>query len=71
LDASIVTVSYINHKENLSLRRIRPIRIWFGSTAWHPEPQWFLEVFDLDKMETRDFAMSGLCGGWQKYEVGQ
>ncbi len=60
----IVLASYMNHRGETSVRRFRPIRLWFGATAWHPDPQWMLEVFDLDRMETRDYAMAGFAGAW-------
>lgn len=56
----IATVSYRNHRGEVADRLIRPIRVWFGSTAYHPEPQWHLEVFDLGKQATRDYAMAGI-----------
>jgi hypothetical protein len=31
--------------------------VWFGETAWHPEPQWLLDVVDLEKNTERSFAM--------------
>lgn len=58
----IAVFKYVNHKGNVAFRRVRPIRIWFGSTAWHREPQWLLEAFDLDKLQTRDFAMCSISG---------
>jgi hypothetical protein len=36
------------------------MNIWFGSTEWHPEPQWFLGAFDLDNGKWRDFAMKDM-----------
>ena len=62
----VVQFYYVNHRGEHALRTCRPIRIWFGSTAWHREAQWMLEGFDLDKNATRDYAMSGMRGdGWQ------
>lgn len=52
-----LTFSYRNWRGEISTRRVIPIRPWFGVTKWHPEPQWFLHANDLDKGETRDFAM--------------
>jgi hypothetical protein len=49
---------------------VRPIRLWFGSTAWHSEPQWLMECFDLDRMGTRDYAMAGVHGWRRKVDVG-
>lgn len=50
-------IGYTNHRGAWSVRRIVPLRIWFGVTAWHHEPQWLLEAFDLDKQANRDFAI--------------
>lgn len=48
--------AYTNHRGEFGLRRVSPIRVWFGSTDWHANPQWFLRALDLDKDEERDFA---------------
>ncbi len=64
MDATVIVFRYRNHRNEEAVRTARPIRIWFGSTAFHPEAQWFLEAFDLDRGETRDFALTGLLGGW-------
>lgn len=65
---NLVTVRYKNHKGEESIRNILPISLWFGSTAWHREPQWLLHCFDLDKQATRDYAMSGILGEWKTKE---
>ena len=51
-----MTFSYRNWRGQKDKRRVKPIRVWFGSTQWHPDPQWFLEAEDVDKSEVRDFA---------------
>ena len=61
----VVTFEYVNHRGERSIRRIRPIRIWFGSTAWHADAQWLMEAWDLDKQATRDFAMSNVLSAWK------
>ena len=63
----LVQFSYRNHRGEVGTRRVRPIRIWFGSTAWHPEAQWLLEAFDLDRQGTRDFALSSVLTPWTVY----
>ena len=55
-----ITVDYINWRGEYGRRRIAPIRIVFGSTEWHPEPQWLLEAFDLDKKATRLFTFADM-----------
>lgn len=52
-----VTLTYTNWKGETAQRRIIPRRIWWGSTEWHPEPQWLLTALDVDKGEDRDFAL--------------
>lgn len=64
----LVTFLYCNHRQEVAWRHVRPIRIWFGATAWHPEPQWLLEAFDLTKQATRDFALAGVLSKWERYE---
>lgn len=52
--------AYTNYRGELSIRRIVPLRLWFGSNQWHTEPQWLLDGFDLDKQEERTFALKDL-----------
>lgn len=48
---------YKNYRGEVSERTVRPIRIYHGATEWHPEPQWLLEAFDMEKDAVRAFAM--------------
>lgn len=63
-----VEVTYTNHRGETAKRRLLPIKMWFGCTAWHPTAQHFLKAFCLDRQETRDFAMSGFGGDWKVLE---
>lgn len=59
--AETVTILYENYRGETAVRRITPIaREWFGSSDWHPEPQWLFTAFDMDKEVFRDFARSGV-----------
>lgn len=51
---------YKNWRGESSQRNVMPLTIWFGVTEWHPRPQWFLRATDLDKNESRDFAMQDI-----------
>ena len=53
----VVSVLYKNWKGVTAWRRVQPQRLWFGASAYHPEAQLFLKALDLDKNETRDFAV--------------
>ena len=52
-----VDIDYTNWRGETSKRTIKPKYIWFGATEWHPEPQWLLTAFDLEKDAERDFAL--------------
>jgi hypothetical protein len=41
---SVVIIRYTNYRGETADRRIVPICIRYGSTQWHPEPQWLLEA---------------------------
>ena len=52
-----VTFTYTNYRGETSERTIAPQELWYGSTEWHPEPQWFVRAIDCQKGEMRDFAL--------------
>ena len=55
-----VRIDYTNHRGERAWRRIRPIGIAFTSSEWHPERQWLLEAYDLDKEARRLFALKSV-----------
>lgn len=55
--AEPVRLTYTNWRGEIAKRTIAPKYVWFGSTDWHPHPQWLLKAFDLEKGEDRDFAL--------------
>jgi predicted DNA-binding transcriptional regulator YafY len=54
-----------NHRGETEVRSVVPIRWFFGSTAHHPAPQWFMHAFCLSRQQTRDFAMQHVSG-WKR-----
>lgn len=52
-----VVLTYTNYRGETAERRIIPFEVWFGSTEWHPEPQWLLRAYDCEKKAERDFAL--------------
>lgn len=54
--ANTLTFTYRNHRGETAERTVVPGRMWYGSTHWHPQPQWFLRAWDTDKSADRDFA---------------
>ena len=60
LRAKPLTIVYTNWRGETAERRILPTGIWFGSTEWHPEPQWLVKAIDVEKNAERDFAWNGI-----------
>ncbi|MER8506660.1 hypothetical protein NKH91_17520 [Mesorhizobium sp. M0894] len=52
-------LAYTNWRGETSIRTITPDKVYYGTTEWHPEPQWLLTVYDHDKLAVRDFALKG------------
>ncbi|OCC05084.1 hypothetical protein BA190_09215 [Labrys sp. WJW] len=55
--ARAITFTYMNWRGEVGERNAVPISIHYGATEWHPEPQWLMRAFDLDKQAERDFAL--------------
>lgn len=56
-DGAPVTLTYTNYRGETALRTILPKSIRYGSTEWHPEPQWLLLALDVEKNADREFAL--------------
>ena len=54
-----VAIDYTNYRGERSVRVVIPVEGGnrFGSTEFHPEPQWLLEAHDVEKNALRTFAM--------------
>ena len=59
-----VTIVYTNYRGERGVRHVQPLRIEFGSNEWHPEPQWFMVAWDLEKGAERTFALRDI-ESWQ------
>jgi predicted DNA-binding transcriptional regulator YafY len=59
-----VSIFYRNWRGEVAWRKIVPASIYFGSTEWHPQPQWFLKALDVEKQAERDFAIKDIIN-WQ------
>ncbi|HMH95650.1 MAG TPA: hypothetical protein VK577_03605 [Bradyrhizobium sp.] len=55
-----VTFTYTNHRGVTGIRLVRPIMIAFGANQYHPEPQWLLHGWDLNKQAERTFAIKDI-----------
>jgi hypothetical protein len=56
----VVTIRYTNYRGETAIRRILPIEIRFASTEWHPDPQWVMEAYDIEKGVQRSFAIKDI-----------
>ena len=56
-----IEILYTNYRGETARRRIVPGSLRYGSTEYHPEPQWLLEAFDLEKKAERTFAMHDIA----------
>ena len=63
-------VAYRNYRGEVAVRTVRPLRLWFGSTEYHPEDQWLLDVWDEDKGAERTYALSGFVNPKEVAHVG-
>lgn len=62
-DQTVMRFWYRNWRDEVGQRRVLPIRIEYGSTEWHPEPQWLLIARDVDRDGAeRSFAMRDMIG---------
>jgi predicted DNA-binding transcriptional regulator YafY len=48
---------YKNWRGETAERSVLPLQVYFGSTEYHPEPQWLMEAHDFEKNAPRIFAM--------------
>lgn len=55
-----VLIDYTNWRGERSKRVIQPIRMFEGSSEWHPTTQHLLEALDCGKGMILTFAMSGI-----------
>jgi hypothetical protein len=56
-DERSLRVRYRNHRGETAERTITPWGIEWGSTDFHPEPQWLLTCLDHDRHAARTYAL--------------
>ncbi|MBL8159500.1 hypothetical protein JNJ66_03520 [Candidatus Saccharibacteria bacterium] len=59
-DKQQISILCTNYRGDTAWRTIIPQSIWFGGTEWHPEKQWLLKAYDVEKDAERDFAMKDI-----------
>ena len=51
---------YRNWLGQIGTRTAQVVRLTYGVTEWHPEPQWLLEAVDTEKNQIRLFALNDM-----------
>lgn len=52
-----IKVKYTNYRGETRVREIIPLNVLFKSTRYHPELQYMLECFDVEKNEIRIYSL--------------
>ena len=55
-----VRIVYTNWRGVTTVREIIPIKLYLGSTEYHPKKQWLLKAYDTYKKEHRHFSMKDI-----------
>lgn len=53
----VIRFRYRNWEGVVSERTARVTTLAYGSTEWHPQPQWLVQAFDMEKKAERLFAL--------------
>lgn len=51
---------YVNWKGEKGHREVEVLGLYYGSNEFHPEEQWILFAFDIDKHAYRTFTMKDM-----------
>lgn len=58
----VVRFTYRNYKGEVGVRTARITGVRYGVSRHHPDRQWFVEGFDLEKRAERTFAARDMTG---------
>jgi hypothetical protein len=53
-------IDYTNWKGDRAIRNIIPLFPYFAANEYHPDKQWLLKAWDIDKRVMRSFALKGI-----------
>lgn len=57
-----VEFDYTNHRGETARRRVIPTGLRFAATEWHPDKQYLLDAYCLDRGAARSFALCDISG---------
>lgn len=63
-----VSFSYKNWREEIKVYEVKPIKIWYGSTEFHKDEQFFLKAMDVTRNVERDFAINDILEVYPQIE---
>jgi len=63
-DKKSVRILYTNYRGETAIRKIIPKEVKFMSSEWHPDEQWCLIAFDVEKNAERTFACKDIKAWW-------
>lgn len=55
------SVRYTNWRKETSVRNIRFQKLWYGCTDFHPQAQWLIDGYCLDRQADRTFALRDMA----------
>jgi len=55
-----VLLDYTNYRGERAIRRVIPQAFGWFKTEFHPEDQWMMRAYDLDKKVDRIYAMKDI-----------
>ena len=56
----LTTFTYTNHRGETAVRSVIPTQLDYRTSPHHPEPQWLLHGYDLDRKDWRTFALKDI-----------
>lgn len=57
MQSNPIKVRYTNYRGETAIRTIVPINFYFGKTVYHPEEQWLIRLWDVDRNAERIYAL--------------
>jgi predicted DNA-binding transcriptional regulator YafY len=51
---------YTNWEGKTAIRKVIPIKLWYGHTDYHKNDTWLLKATDVEKNAERDFSVNDI-----------
>lgn len=60
LQNKVIAVEYKNYRGETAVRKVIPLELYYGNTEYHPQDQWLLRVWDMEKDAERIYSLQGI-----------